>query len=95
MWTESRGRLPTYLLVRGLGLNVVMHAKFLFFLRKRKCRTYLPDVKENGGPKIKFERLKILNIVVGEKLIDSLVKRLENEVERLFNHEIGKLEQSR
>ena len=63
--------------------------------RKHKCRTYLPDVKENGGPKIKFERLEILNIVVGEKLIDSLVKRLENKVERLFNHEIGKLKQSR
>ena len=30
MWTESRGRLPTYLLVEGSSLNVV-HACSLFF----------------------------------------------------------------
>ena len=83
MWNESRGRLPTYLLVRGLGLNVVHACKVSLFSykkiikRKRKCRTYLPDVKENGGPEIKFKRLEILNIVVGEKMRDSLVKRLE------------------
>ena len=30
MWTESRGRLPTYVLMGGLGLNVV-HACIIFF----------------------------------------------------------------
>ena len=42
MWTESRGRLPTYLLVGGSGLNVV-HAYslffFFFFLKKKKMST--------------------------------------------------------
>ena len=31
MWTKSRGRLPTYLLVGGSGLNVVYACKILFF----------------------------------------------------------------
>ena len=35
MGTESRGRLPTYLLVGGLGLNVV-HACSLFFGKEKK-----------------------------------------------------------
>ena len=33
MWIESRGKLPTYLLVGGLGLNVV-HACNFFFKKK-------------------------------------------------------------
>ena len=37
MWTESRRRLPTYLLVGGSGLNVV-HACSPFFLKKRKVK---------------------------------------------------------
>ena len=32
MWTESRRRLPTYLLVGGSGPNVVHACKFFFFL---------------------------------------------------------------
>ena len=35
MWTKSRGRLPTYLLMGGSGLNVV-HACSLFFWEKKK-----------------------------------------------------------
>ena len=31
MWTESRGRLPTYLLVGGSGPNVVHACSFFFF----------------------------------------------------------------
>ena len=31
MWTESRGRLPTYLLVGGSGPNVVHACNFFFF----------------------------------------------------------------
>ena len=31
IWTESRERLPTYLLVGGLGLNVVHACNFFFF----------------------------------------------------------------
>ena len=38
MWTESWGRLPTYLLVGGLSLNVV-HACSLFFFWKQKMST--------------------------------------------------------
>ena len=29
---QSRGRLPTYLLMEGLGLNVVHACNFLFFI---------------------------------------------------------------
>ena len=38
MWTESQERFPTYLLMRGSGLNVI-HAcslSFFFFLEKKK-----------------------------------------------------------
>ena len=43
MWTKSRRKLPTYLLVGGSGLNVVMHAAlfcfcfcfFVFFFGKK------------------------------------------------------------
>ena len=38
MWTESRRRLPTYLLVGGSGLNVV-HACSLFFFCWKKMST--------------------------------------------------------
>ena len=31
MWTESRGRLPTYLLVGGSGPNVVHACNFYFY----------------------------------------------------------------
>ena len=36
MCTESRGRLPTYLLVGGSGPNVVHICNFFFFLNKYK-----------------------------------------------------------
>ena len=36
MWTESQGRLPTYLLVGGSGLNVVHACSFFFFFGKKK-----------------------------------------------------------
>ena len=36
MWTESRGRLPTYLLVGGSGPNVVHACNFFFFLNEYK-----------------------------------------------------------
>ena len=35
MWTESRGRLPTYLLVGGPGPNVDHVCKFFFFFFER------------------------------------------------------------
>ena len=31
MWIETRGRLPTYTLVEGLGPNVVHACNFFFF----------------------------------------------------------------
>ena len=44
MWTESRGRLPTYLLVGGLGPNVVHACNFFFFFFLMSTRyAYLED----------------------------------------------------
>ena len=44
MWTESQGRLPTYLLVGGSGPNVVHACKFFFFFFKMSTRyAYLED----------------------------------------------------
>ena len=45
IWTESRGRLPTYLLVRGSGPNVV-HACNFFFFFLNEYKTCLPEVKK-------------------------------------------------
>ena len=36
MWTESQGRLPTYLLGGGSGPNVV-HAPFFFLNEYKTC----------------------------------------------------------
>ena len=38
MWTESRGRLPMYLLMGGLSLNVVHACRFFFFEKKMSTR---------------------------------------------------------
>ena len=39
MWTESQGRLPTYLLVRGSGPNVVHTCNHFFFFFGKKMST--------------------------------------------------------
>ena len=36
IWTESQGRLPTYLLVGRSSLNVVYACSFFFFFLKKK-----------------------------------------------------------
>ena len=43
MWTESQGRLPTYLLVGGSGPNVVHACKFFFFFWMSTRYAYLED----------------------------------------------------
>ena len=42
MWTESQGRLPTYLLMGGSSPNVVHAFNFFFFFQYKTC---LPEVK--------------------------------------------------
>ena len=70
MWTESRGRLPTYLFVGGSGPNVVHACNFFFFLNEYKI--CLPGgqrilVHVFRGPKVLdpglcFQRTKILGL---------------------------------
>ena len=42
MWTESRGKLPTYHLVGGSGPNVVHACKFFIIIFFNKYKIYLP-----------------------------------------------------
>ena len=42
MWTESQGRLPTYLLVGGSGPKVVHACNFLFFIFLNEYKICLP-----------------------------------------------------
>ena len=53
MWTKSLGRLPTYLLVGGSGLNIV-HTCSLFYYyflvkKKKRYKTCLPVVTKKWG----------------------------------------------
>ena len=60
MWTESRRRLPTYLLVGGSGLNVVHACNFFFcffFLWKKKKKSTRHVYQWSDG----FEVLNVLS----------------------------------
>ena len=59
MWTESRGRLPTYLLVGGSGPNVVHACKFFFFFK------WVQDMLtwRTTDPGSRFQRPRILGLV--------------------------------
>ena len=57
MWTESRGRLPTHLLVGDQVQTYFMHAKFFFFLNEYKI--CLP-----GGQRI------LVHVFRGPKVLD-------------------------
>ena len=57
MWTKSRGRLPTYLLVGGSGLNIVHACNFfLFFLFLEKKKSTRHVYQWSDG----FEVLNVL-----------------------------------
>ena len=58
MWTESQGRLLTYLLVGGLGLNVVHACSFLFFFFLKK--KLVQDMLTSGHDKMRIS-IVILN----------------------------------
>ena len=57
--TESRGRLPTYLLVGGSGPNVVHARKFFFFFFLSEYKICLP-----GGRRI------LAHVFRGPKILD-------------------------
>ena len=54
MWTESRGRLPMYLLMGGSGLNVVHACSPLFFIKKKKKKKRVQDMLTSGLMDLKF-----------------------------------------
>ena len=53
MWTESRGRLPMYLLMGGSGLNVVHACSPLFFFFEKKKKR-VQDMLTSGLMDLKF-----------------------------------------
>ena len=55
MWTKSWGRLPTFLLVRGSGPNVVYaRSIFFFFFFFGEKYEYMQDILTKGQEKWRF-----------------------------------------
>ena len=58
MWIESRGRLPTYLLVGGSGLNVVHACRIFFFYMSTRYAYLWSDGLKFGRASQRSDGLK-------------------------------------